>query len=62
MTALEQETIITEKGNLKRNVKSSKGPITPDLIKSTLTDILKCSTTADTYTGTGYEDPVNKFV
>lgn len=50
MTALEQETIITEKGNLKRNVKSSKGPITPDLIKSTLTDILKCSTTADTYT------------
>lgn len=50
MTALEQETIMTEKGNLKKNVKASKGPITPELIKTTLTDILKCSTTADTYT------------
>lgn len=50
MTVLEQETIITEKGNLKRNVKASKGPLTPELIKTTLTDILKCSSTADVYT------------
>lgn len=50
MTVLEQETIVTEKGNLKKNVKSSKGPLTPELIKTTLTDILKCSSTAEIYT------------
>jgi hypothetical protein len=50
MTALEQETIMTEKGNLKRNVKASKSSLTPELIKITLTDILKCASTADVYT------------
>jgi hypothetical protein len=50
MGALEQDTIITDKGNLTRNVKESKSPLTPDLIKATLAEILKCQQTADTYT------------
>ena len=50
MGALEQETIITDKGNISRNVKESKAPLTPELIKATLSEILKCTQTADTYT------------
>ena len=50
MKVLNQEIILTDKGNLTRNVKESKSPLTPELIKNTLTDLLKCSNTADTYT------------
>lgn len=50
MSVLNQEIILTDKGNITRNVKESKGALTPELIKTTLTDILKCSETADTYT------------
>ena len=50
MKVLGQEIILTDKGNIIRNVKESKSPLTPELIKNTLTDLLKCSTTADTYT------------
>jgi hypothetical protein len=50
MGALNQEIILTDKGNITRNVKESKGALTPELIKTTLTDILKCAETADTYT------------
>ena len=50
MGALKQEVIITDKGNITRNIKESKGPLTPELIKATLTNILKCSVTADSYT------------
>jgi hypothetical protein len=50
MGALKQEVILTDKGNLTRTVKESKEPLTPDLIKSTLAEILKCNDTADTYT------------
>jgi len=50
MKVLNQEIILTDKGNITRNVKESKSPLTPELIKNTLTDLLKCSNTADTYT------------
>jgi len=50
MGALNQEIILTDKGNLTKTVKESKEALTPDLIKSTLTEILKCTETADTYT------------
>lgn len=50
MGALKQDVILTDKGNLERSVKESKGPLTPELIKTTLTDILKCSETASSYT------------
>jgi hypothetical protein len=50
MTALDQEIILTDKGNIIRNVKESKGPLTPELIKLTLTDLLKSPETADVYT------------
>jgi hypothetical protein len=50
MGALNQEIILTDKGNLTKTIKESKEALTPDLIKSTLTEILKCTETADTYT------------
>ena len=50
MGALKQDVILTDKGNLERSVKESKGPLTPELIKTALTEILKCSETASTYT------------
>jgi hypothetical protein len=50
MKVLNQEIILTDKGNITRNIKESKSPLTPELIKNTLTDLLKCPTTADTYT------------
>ena len=50
MGTLKQEVILTDKGNLTRTVKESKEPLTPDLIKATLSEILKCTQTADTYT------------
>lgn len=50
MNALKQEVILTDRGNITRTVRESKGPITPELIKTTLTEILKCHETADTYT------------
>jgi len=50
MTALKQDVILTDKGNLERIKKESKGPLTPELIKNVLTEILKCPDTASTYT------------
>ena len=50
MCALKQDIILTDKGNLERSVKESRGPLTPELIKTALTEILKCSDTANTYT------------
>ena len=50
MKILDQEIILTDKGNITRNVKESKGQLTPELIKSTLTDLLKCGSTAELYT------------
>lgn len=50
MEMLNQEVILTDKGNITKNVRASKGPLTPELIKTTLTDILKSSETAETYT------------
>jgi hypothetical protein len=52
MCALKQNVILTDKGNLERTVKESRGPLTPELIKTALTEILKCSDTANTYTDT----------
>jgi hypothetical protein len=60
MNTLKQETILTDKGNITRNIKTSKGALTPELIKTTLTDILKCSDTADTYTNQILEKRVPK--
>ena len=42
MKILDQEIILTDKGNITKNIKESKGPLTPELIKNTLTDLLKC--------------------
>ncbi len=50
MNMLNQEIILTDKGNITKNVRASKGPLTPELIKTTLTDILKSPETAETYT------------
>jgi len=50
MGTLNQEVILTDKGNLTRTVKETKEALTPDLIKTTLSEILKCVQTADTYT------------
>jgi len=52
MGALKQDVILTDKGNLERSVKESRGPLTPELIKAALTDILKCYETASVYTET----------
>lgn len=52
MKVLNQEIILTDKGNITRNIKESKSPLTPELIKNTLTELIKCSSTADTYTNT----------
>jgi len=52
MNELKQDVIITDKGNLTRNVTEKKGAITPELIKSTLSELLKCQETADVYTCT----------
>ena len=60
MNTLKQETILTDKGSITRNVKTSKGSLIPELIKNTLTDILKCSETADTYTNQLLEKRVPK--
>lgn len=60
MNTLKQETILTDKGNITRNIKTSKGSLTPELIKTTLTNILKCSETADTYTNQILEKRVPK--
>jgi hypothetical protein len=50
MGVLNQEIIITDKGNLTKTIKESKEPLTPDLIKASLSELLKCIETADTYT------------
>jgi len=60
MKVLNQEIILTDKGNITRNVKESKSPLTPELIKNTLTDLLKCSNTADTYTNNIMEKRTKK--
>jgi hypothetical protein len=60
MNELKQDVIITDKGNLTRNVTEKKGAITPELIKSTLSELLKCSETADVYTCTILDKRVTK--
>lgn len=50
MDTLKQDKILSDRGCINRNVKKSSTPLTQELIKTTLTDILKCSHTADTYT------------
>jgi hypothetical protein len=60
MKLLDQEIILTDKGNITRNVRESKSPLTPELIKNTLTDLLKCSATADTYTNNILEKRTKK--
>jgi hypothetical protein len=60
MKLLNQEIILTDKGNITRNVRESKSPLTPELIKNTLTDLLKCGTTADTYTNNIMEKRTKK--
>lgn len=50
MNIIKQDKILTDKGNIERNIKTIKSPLTTDLIKLTLTDILKCQQTADIYT------------
>ena len=50
MDALKQDKILSDRGCINRAVKKSSSPLTPELIKTTLTEILKCSHTADTYT------------
>lgn len=62
MKLLDQEIILTDKGNITRNIKESKSPLTPELIKNTLTDILKCATTADTYTNNIMEKRTKKEI
>jgi hypothetical protein len=62
MKLLDQEIILTDKGNITRNIKESKSPLTPELIKNTLTELLKCSTTADTYTNNIMEKRTKKEI
>jgi len=62
MKLLDQEIILTDKGNITRNIKESKSPLTPELIKNTLTDILKCATTADSYTNNIMEKRTKKEI
>lgn len=50
MNVLNQEIILTDKGNIVKNKKESKGSLSPELVKMTLTEILKCEETAETYT------------
>jgi hypothetical protein len=62
MTELKQDMILTDKGNITRNVKEMKGPLTPELIKTTLSDLLKCPETADTYTNQIMEKRTKKEI
>lgn len=50
MNTLKQDTILTDKGNIIKNVRESKTSLNPELIKTTLSDILKSPETAETYT------------
>jgi len=50
MLVLNQDTIQTDKGKIEKNVKRTKMSLTPELIKNTLSDLLKCNQTADLYT------------
>lgn len=50
MNLLEEDVIITEKGNIKKVKKEIKASITPNLIENTLKDILKSDETAKNYT------------
>lgn len=50
MNLLNQDKIITEKGNIEKNIRKSKSQLTPEIIKVTLSDILKNSEIADIYT------------
>jgi len=50
MTTMNQNSILTDKGNILKNEKESKTPLTPEHIKATLSELLKCPQTADTYT------------
>ena len=60
MNAIKQEIILTDKGNISKNVRESKGPLTPELIKTTLAEILKSPETAETYTNHTMEKRVIK--
>ena len=50
MNILKEDTIITDKGNIIKSKRESKGSLTEDIIKSTLSEILKCQETAFNYT------------
>ena len=50
MNTLNQNKIVTDKGNIERNIKLTKTQLTPEIIKITLTDLLNCQSTADSYT------------
>ena len=63
MNTLDQDTIITDKGNIIRNKKESKGALTQDIIKSTLSNILKCPETADAYTNLIFDNrPIKETI
>ena len=63
MNTLNQDTIITDKGNIMKNKRESKGALTQDIIKSTLSNILKCPETADTYTNLIFENrPIKEII
>lgn len=55
MNILNEDSIITDKCNIIKNKKQSKGVLTQDIIKSTLTTLLNSEETADRYTNIIYE-------
>jgi len=50
MIIIKQDNIQTDKGKIEKNIKKSKTQLTPEIIKLTLTDLLKCQHTAEVYT------------
>ena len=63
MNTLNQDTIITNKGNIIKNKKESKGALTQEIIKSTLSSLLKCQETAETYTKLIFENrPIKETI
>lgn len=63
MNNLNEETIKTDKCNIIKNKKQSKGILTQDIIKSTLTTLLKSEDIADEYTQILFEKrPIKEIV
>ena len=63
MDTLNQNMIITDKGNITKNKRESKGALTQDIIKSTLSNLLKCQETADSYTNIIYDKrPIKEII